>query len=64
MECKSTVRDSLQLKFGYLAKIAHEAANIGKMPAVTISFTLPDGSPFRNGDWVLIRMKDFEERFK
>lgn len=64
MECKSTIRDSIQIKFSWLAKIAHEAQNVGKKPALSVSFTLPDGTAIRDGDWIMVPRRVWEGSLK
>lgn len=64
MEAKSTVKDSVTLKFGWLSKIAHEARNMGKKPALAVTYTFPDGTPVRDGAWVLVPLRVWEENLK
>lgn len=64
MECKSTIKDSIQIKFAWLAKIAHEAQSMGKKPALTVSFTLPDGTAIRDGDWIMVPRRVWEDSLK
>lgn len=63
IEAKSTIADTMKLDMGWLSKISGEAATDGSMPAVTISFTNPDGSPRMrlNAQWVMIPLVDFQE---
>lgn len=63
LECKSTNNMSLQVKLGWLLKIASEARCVGKKPALSISFTHDDGEPVRDGQWVMVKLSDFEELF-
>lgn len=64
MEAKSTVKDSVTLKFGWLSKIAHEARNMAKRPALAVTFTFPDGTPVRDGAWVMVPLHVWEEHLK
>jgi hypothetical protein len=61
IEAKSTVADSLSLKFDWLAKINREARSVNKRPALTVSFTTGNGQAIPNGEWVLIPMALFKE---
>lgn len=61
VEAKSTTRDSLGVKFDWLINILRYARGEGKKPALTVSFVAEDGKPKRDGDWVLIRLSDFQE---
>jgi len=54
IECKSTIRASLSLKYEWLQKITREAKGTNQMPAVTISFVTGSGEAKPDGDWVLI----------
>lgn len=54
LEAKSTTSSSLGLKHEWLGKIAHEARSEGKSPALVVSFVNEDGTPKRDGEWVLI----------
>lgn len=56
IECKSTVKRSIILRHADLAKIAKEARDQGKTPALTISFTTGDGRVVPSGDWVCVPM--------
>ncbi|MFI5102878.1 MAG: hypothetical protein ACHP9V_05855 [Terriglobales bacterium] len=63
MEAKSTTNDSMSLKFEWLAKIAAEARNMGKTPALAVSFVTPTGHDWPDGDWVMVPMDVFKELF-
>lgn len=60
MEAKSTVGDSLGVKFDWLVKIKKEARSKGKSPALTISFVNEQGRPYPNGEWVAVPLDVFE----
>lgn len=62
IEMKSTVNDSFTLKREVLAKIAGEAMQQNKYPALTVSFVQGNGQP-RSGDseWVLVPLKQFNK---
>jgi Holliday junction resolvase len=62
VEAKSTTGHSIGLKHEWLSKIAHEARNVGKNPAVTLSFTHGNGRPVPEGEWVAIPMWLFKEK--
>lgn len=64
MEAKSTTSGSLALKFEWLAKIAREALQVRKSPALAVSFTDNDGKAYPNGEWVLVPRSLWEERLK
>ena len=61
IEAKSTVADSVGLKLDWLAKISGEAAATGRKPALSVTFTRPDGTPVRHGKWVLVPETVFAE---
>lgn len=63
LECKSTTARSMKLEHAWCSKIAKEARDIGKIPAIAINFTHGDGRPVPNGEWVMIRLIDFREKF-
>ena len=60
LEAKSTQQASMSLKHDWLLKIAHEAQTKRKDPALSISFVNPDGTPARNGEWVMIPLHVFK----
>ncbi|WP_266032528.1 hypothetical protein [Brucella intermedia] len=64
MEAKSTTSLSLGLKLEWLAKIAREARQEGKSPALIISFVNPDGKPVIDGEWVCVPRHVWEENVK
>ena len=61
VEAKSTIKDSISIKFEWLAKISGEALSKVKFPALTITFTNWSGCPRPRGKWVLIREQDFKD---
>ena len=61
LEAKSTINQTISLKKSWLDKIGMEARSEGKMPALAVSFIMPDGSPIMGGEWVLIPRHRFEE---
>lgn len=54
IESKSTVGASMSIKHAWLGKISSEAMFSGKQPALTVTFTWPDGSPVNYGEWVMV----------
>lgn len=61
VEAKSTVSDSLSVKLSWMVKITIESLNIGKTPALAISFVTPEGKAKPHGDWVAIPLTTFQE---
>ena len=61
LEVKSTVNDSLSLKLEWLAKITGEARAVGKEPALSVLFTTGDGRPRKDGAWVMVTERYFNE---
>lgn len=61
IEAKATEADSFRLERGVLCKIVGEALRFGKIPAVCVSFVTGNGRPKDDGEWALIRLKDFQE---
>ena len=61
LEAKSTIKDSLSVKFDWLSKIAQEARNVGKTPALAISFVAVSGKAWPDGEWVCLPRQAFEE---
>jgi hypothetical protein len=61
LEAKSTTNDSMGLKFEWLVKIAKEAQQIGKHPALSVSFVKGSGEALPRGDWVMIPATLFRE---
>ena len=64
LEAKSTTGRSIGVTFEWLSKIAGEARSEGKVPALSLSFVRPDGSPLMDGQWVAIPLHVWEERLK
>ena len=64
LEAKSTVKDSIKVQIEWLAKISREARSEGKKPAVTLSFSHPNGQPRVDGQWVLVPLHYWNERLK
>lgn len=54
IEAKSTTGRSISLQHEWLAKIAVEARNNAKLPALALSFTMGDGRPVPQGEWVCV----------
>lgn len=60
LEAKSSIRNTLPIDLGWLVKIAVEALNTNKCPALTISFVNPSGQAKGHGDWVMIPKHEFQ----
>jgi hypothetical protein len=57
VEAKSTRHMSMKLEYAWLVKIAHEALNDRRMPAMTLSFVQDvNGTPRPMGEWALVPM--------
>ncbi|MCL4743814.1 MAG: hypothetical protein KJZ83_00215 [Burkholderiaceae bacterium] len=61
LEAKSTTQVSMAVKLDWLAKISKEARSEGKMPALSVSFVKPDGTPLLDGEWVMVPLHKFKE---
>jgi hypothetical protein len=61
LEAKSTILDSLSVKFDWLDKISKEARSVGKTPALAISFVGVSGKPWPDGEWVMLPRDVFKE---
>lgn len=61
IECKSTIKDSIPIKRGWLKKITAEAQDKLQDPALMIQYVTEDGQAKDNGSWVAIREIDFKE---
>lgn len=61
VESKATISDSMSLKYPWLKKIAKEALDVTKEPALVIQFVLPDGSIKEDGAWVMVPERVFKE---
>lgn len=59
-ECKSTEAGSYRLEHDVLAKIAREALDAKRQPALTVIFADGTGRPKKFGSWVMVP----EELFK
>lgn len=64
IEAKATEADSLRLTLAWLTKIAGEAQDAGKLPALAVTFVTGDGRPRRDGAWVMLREADFNALMK
>jgi hypothetical protein len=62
LEAKSTSANSISIKYVDLAKITREARSMQKFPALTVSFTMPDGTAVPDGDWVLVPLSEWKDR--
>jgi len=61
LEAKSTTCSSISIKLAWLLKIAHEARSEGKIPALSLSFTRSDGTPYPDGEWVALPLPKYLE---
>jgi len=61
LEAKSTTAQSISLKLSWLLKISHEARSEGKIPALSLSFTKADGTPYLDGEWVALPLHQYLE---
>ena len=61
IEAKSTVTKTMGIKHSWLGKIAKEAKHQNKRPAITLSFTTPEGKAVKDGDWVAIPLTDWAD---
>lgn len=59
IECKSTVKESFSVKLPQLRKIAQEAREASKTPALHVSFVKENGDPVKDGTWVMMREQDY-----
>lgn len=60
-ECKATINDQLMIQRKWFIKIQHEALERNQLPLVFLSFVFGNGQPKQNGDWVAMRVEDFED---
>lgn len=60
IEAKSTRTQTIAIEYSWLVKITTEALNKGMCPALTASFTDPEGKGKIHGDWVLIPLHEFQ----
>ncbi len=61
IEVKSTVAGSMGIKLGWLQKIAREALQTAKRPALAVVFCTEDGRDRQDGEWVMVRAQDWKE---
>lgn len=61
IEAKSTVHDSISIKYEWLGKISSEAMAVRKVPALAVAFTWPDGRAVSFGEWVMIPLTAFND---
>lgn len=61
LENKSTIKQSLSLKYEWLEKISREAVCQEKTPSVSIQFVDSQGASKPTGRWVLIPEHVFQE---
>lgn len=61
VESKSSVNNSIAVRHEWLAKIAQEALNKNKQPALALTFCSGNGTPVKGGSWVMIRECDFKD---
>jgi hypothetical protein len=63
LEMKSTVTQAMVIDMAWLVKIAHEALDHGKTPAITFSFVDAHGTLRMKhyAEWVLMPMVAFQE---
>lgn len=61
VENKATEKGSIRLELDWLLKIAHEAAETGRTPALTVQFVTGNGKPRPQGAWVVIPEHVFKE---
>lgn len=61
IEAKSTINDSMSVKYAWLAKIEMEALSTGKTPALFVTFLKPSGDELSGGSWVLVPERVFKE---
>lgn len=62
IEAKSTVNGSLAVTLNWLSKIAGEAENVSKTPALAITFVRSDGTPQNDASrWVMITEDTFKK---
>ena len=61
IESKATKHESIGVRLAWLDKIAKEALDAGKDPALIIQFVDATGNPWRGSGWVLIPERLFFE---
>ncbi len=60
VEAKSTTGRSIKIEHSWLGKISKEARDAGKTPLLALSFTSEDGRPVPNGEWVCMKLTDYQ----
>jgi len=60
-ESKSTLKDSLSIKYEWLRKVEQEAVEQGQYPTLTLQFVTPDGRPRPGGSWICVPEYVFKE---
>ena len=61
IESKATKDASIRVTLAWLDKIAKEALDAGKDPALLIQFVDASGNPWRGSGWVLVPERVFAE---
>lgn len=61
LECKSTEKKTIKIEYDWLLKISHEALETGRTPLLSVSFVYEQGNAKKDGDWVMMRKRDFDE---
>ncbi len=61
MECKTTSILTIPLKYDWMCKIAHEARETNTKAAIAFSFVTGDGKSLRDGDWIAVPRRVFDE---
>ena len=61
IEAKSTTARSMTLQHDWLAKIAGEARDAAKVPALIVSFTNGAGKALPSGHWAMIPLQQFQD---
>lgn len=61
VENKTTEHKSISIKLDWLEKIAREAREEGKAPALAVQFVDRQGNSMRHARWVMIPEDEFKE---
>lgn len=61
IENKATVKDSISLKMDWLLKIKRESIEVSDIPALAIQFVDGQGTPRKNGAWVMVEEDVFKQ---
>jgi len=61
VESKATEKVSFSLRLDDLRKIAFEALEVYRYPALHVQFVTAKGDPVKNGSWIVIRESEFKE---